>query len=112
MRDPDSPSIRRPVTAEFVGAPTVLFSSLQAATDAFALHLNRDPLLADFRDERARGALQNRVLSGRVAAEFMANLAPENPELVSQLIAIIREYRLDEYDLARLGGVRRAVPVL
>ena len=107
-RDPDPRRLARPLTPGET-LPQTTFPSLQAAVDAFALYLNRGSQFAEFRAERARATQQGRRLSGMVAAEFMAGLNPEDAGTISNLIQVIRENRLDQYDLSRLEGPRRAV---
>ena len=110
-RDDEGVRRSRPTTLEDRNQNQIAFSSLQASVDAFSLYLNRDDRFAAFRAERARATQQGRRLSGMVAAEFMSELNPENPGTISNLLRVISENRLDQYDLSRLQGLRRAVAV-
>lgn len=95
------------------GAKSVSFPSLQASTDAFALFINRDHAFKIFREERNRRTQQGNLLSGLIAAEYVAGLTPNDSTLISTLIQTIRDNQLDQYNLVRLqNGPRRAIPVL
>ena len=89
----------------------VSFASLQAATDAYALHLNRDSSFAEFRDARVIQHQEQGTFSGLDGAAFVSAYAPKTPEYADLLVLLIRENQLDQYDLAQLSGERTAVPV-
>ncbi len=109
-RDGDARRLARPLTPGETLSQTT-FISLQASVDAFMLYLNRSGQFAEFRAERQRATQQGRRLSGMVAAEFMTGLNPDDAGTISNLIRVIREHRLDQYDLSRLEGPRRAVTI-
>ena len=104
------------ISKEAEGDPTIqegkesgVLNTLEAATHAFVLRMNRAAATASFRDQRTSLSGTGQQLWGRVAAEFMLNYDPARPSLTSDLIGLIRDHRFDQYDLARLAADRRGI---